>query len=192
MSAPSRMPRRALVVDDDPGICKYLREALESADWEAQVSADGEKAIQAVQDFSPTVVVLDLRMPKIDGLKVLAWIREHRLWTAVIILTGQGEMGDAIESCNQHVFRFLQKTVTPLAIVAACEEALDSYPDEVIAFCKWFAALPDPTKVVYQTASGRTVSAQQLMEEIQRQSPEGREFIRQVAAVAVELVTKRL
>ena len=82
--------------------------------------------------------------------------------------------------------------MSPLEIVAACEEALDSYPDEVIAFWKWFAALPDPTKVVYQTASGRTVSAQQLMEEIQRQSPEGREFIRQVAAVAVELVTKRL
>ena len=191
MSAQNKMARRALVVDDEPGICKYLREALESADWEAQVCADGKEAIQAVQDFSPAVVVLDLRMP-FDGLKVLAWIREHRPWTAVIILTGQGEMGDAIESCNQHAFRFLQKPMTPLAIVAACEEALDSYPDEVIAFCKWFAALPDPTKAVYQTASGRTVSAQQLMEEIQRQSPEGREFIRQVAAVAVELVTKRL
>ena len=192
MSAQNKMARRALVVDDEPGICKYLREALESADWEAQVCADGKEAIQAVQDFSPAVVVLDLRMPKVDGLEVLAWIREHRPWTAVIILTGHGTETDAIECCNKHAYRFFQKTVPPLEIVAACEEALDSYPDEVIAFWKWYAALPDPTKVVYQTVSGRTVSAQQLMQEIQRQSPDGRDFIRQVAAVAVELVTKRL
>lgn len=81
MSAPSRMPRRALVVDDELGICKQLREALESAHWEVQVCADGEKAIQAVQDFSPAVVVLDLRMPKVDGLRVLAWIREQPILT---------------------------------------------------------------------------------------------------------------
>ncbi len=180
MSAPSRMPRRALVVDDELGICKQLREALESAHWEVQVCADGEKAIQAVQDFSPAVVVLDLRMPKVDGLRVLAWIREH------------GTESDAIECCNKHAYRFLQKPVSPLTIVGTCEEALDSYPDEVIAFWKWFSALPDPNKVVYQTAAGRTVSAQQLMEEIQRQSPDGRDFIRQVAGVAVELMTKRL
>jgi DNA-binding NtrC family response regulator len=192
MSAQNSMPRRALVVDDELDICNQLREALESARWDVQICVDGKEAIQAVPDFSPTVVVLDLRMPKVDGTKVLAWIREQRPWTAVIVLTGHGTESDAIECCNKHAFRFFQKIVSPFVIVTACEEALDSYPDEVIAFYQWFAALPDPTKVVYHTASGRTISAQQLMEEIQRQSPEGREFMRQVAAVAVELVTKRL
>jgi DNA-binding NtrC family response regulator len=110
----------------------------------------------------------------------------------VIILTGHGTEEDAIKCCNQHAFRFLRKPCSPLEVAQLCHEALLSYPDPVVAFFRWFTALPDPTKVVYQTASGKSVSARDLLDAVQRQSPTGREFIQQVTGVAVELVMKRL
>ena len=110
----------------------------------------------------------------------------------MIILTGHGTEEDAIKCCNQHAFRFLRKPESPLEILQVCQEALASYPEPVVAFFHWFAALPDPSKVVYQTASGRNVSATELIDEVQRQSPTGRELIQQVMSVAVELVIKRL
>ena len=192
MSKSHELPRRALIVDDEAEICRQLREALEPEGWEVRLCGDGVQAIEDARQFCPTVVVLDLRMPKKDGLEVQAWLREHLPWTPVIILTGHGTEEDAIKCCNQHAFRFFRKPESPLVILEACEEALESYPDPVVAFSHWFAALPDPSKVVYQTASGMNVSATQLMDEVQRQSPTGREFIQQVTSVAVELVIKRL
>jgi CheY-like chemotaxis protein len=192
MSNANRIPRRALVVDDEEGICRQLREALESERWEVRVCIDGQQAIHAIPDFCPTVVVLDLLMPKVGGLVVQDWIRDNRPWTPVVILTGHGTEEDAIECCNQHAFKFLRKPVSPLQVAKVCEEALDSYPDPVVAFFRWFQSVPDPSQVIYQTVSGRKVSAGELMDEVQRQSDEGREFIRQVTGVAVELVIRRL
>lgn len=192
MSKPSKLPRRALVVDDEADICRQLREALEAECWKVCVAQDGEQAMAEVRDFRPTVVVLDLRMPKADGLEVHEWTREHYPWTPVIILTGHGDEDAAIACCNQHAFRFLRKPVSPVKVASICEEALDSYPDSVVAFFKWYQSVPDARKIMYRTASGRQISAQQLMEEVQRQSPEGREFIREVAGVAAELVARRL
>jgi DNA-binding response OmpR family regulator len=181
-----------LVVDDEVDICRQLREALETEGWEVHACSDGAQAIEAAHTFCPTVVVLDLRMPKKDGLEVQTWLSEQRPWTPVIILTGHGTEEDAIRCCNLHAFQFLRKPVSPLEIVRECETARASYPDPVVAFFHWYAALPDPNKVVYQTASGRNVSASELNDEVQRQSPTGREFIRRVTGVAVELVMTRL
>ncbi len=186
------LPRRVLVADDEPDICRQLREALEAGGWEVHDANDGDAASKAVADLHPTVVVLDLRMPKADGLVVHKQIKEERPWTPVIILTGHGDEDDAIECCNQHAFCFLRKPVSPIEIANICERALDSYPDSVVAFFSWFHSVPDPSQVVYRTASGQLISAQQLMEEVQRQSPQGREFIREVARVAAELVVRGL
>jgi DNA-binding NtrC family response regulator len=184
--------RRVIVVDDESDICRQLREAFEAKRWEVRVCEDGVAAEHEVTAFDPTVVVLDLRMPKKGGLEVLDFIRAARPWTQVVILTGHGTEEDAIRCVNKHAFRFLQKPIPPRQVVEAAEEAIQEVPEPVRAFQSWYYSLPDHDKVVYKTASGERVTAARLFDEVQRRTRTGREFLENVMAVAVELITERL
>ena len=154
----------------------------------AVMARDKEK----VEAFDPTVVVLDLRMPKRDGLDVLKDLRSSRPWTNVVIITGHGEEEDAIKCLNEGAFAYLKKVVSNEDLLEKCDLARQAVPETLLAFHKWYSALPDPDRVVYQTASSGTVTGRQLMEEIKKQSPIGREFLERVASTAAELVMKRL
>lgn len=192
MSKAHELPRRVLVVDDEREFCDQMREAFQQSGWEVFVAYDGLEAEKVALAKRPLAVVLDLRMPKRGGIDVLHRLRKDLPWTQVVVLTGHGTEEDAVECCNQHAFKFLRKAVSPFQVVDACAEALDSVPPPIAAFFKWYEALPDPERVVYQTASGRQVTATELRDSIEKQTPEGQEFIGQVSGVAVELIMKRL
>ena len=185
-------PKRVLIADDEQDLCKSWREILESEGWEVDVCFDGEAVRQKVEGFDPTVVVLDLRMPKRDGLDVLRDLRSSRPWTNVVIITGHGEEQDAICCLNEGAFAYLKKSVSRQDLLEQCEEARQAVPETLLGFHKWYSALPDPDRVVYQTASSGRVTGRQLMEEIRKQSPIGREFLELVASTAAELVVERL
>jgi DNA-binding response OmpR family regulator len=185
-------PKRVLLVDDAQEICKSWAEILESEGWAVAQCYDGEAAKEKTDTFDPTVVVLDLRMPKRDGIDVLKDLRSSRPWTNVVIATGHGEEDDAIKCLNEGAFAYLKKTVSREDLIEKCELARRAVPETLLAFHQWYNALPDPDRVVYQTASSGPVSGRQLMEEIQRQTPIAREFLELVAGTAAELVIQRL
>jgi two-component system, OmpR family, KDP operon response regulator KdpE len=74
---------RLLVVDDDPQIQRMLRSQLAVRDYEVQVVDNGPDALQAVVDFEPHLVLLDITMPGMDGLEVCRQIRE---WSSVPVI----------------------------------------------------------------------------------------------------------
>ena len=185
-------PKRVLLVDDDQKICETWAEVLESKGWKVEKCYDGESVAKCVETFDPTVVVLDLRMPKRDGIDVLKDLRSSRPWTQVVIITGHGEEEDAINCLNEGAFAYLRKVVSIDDLTEGCERARQAVPETLLAFRKWYSALPDPDRVVYRTASSQTVTGRQLMEEISKQSLIAREFLERVAGVAAELVIKRL
>ena len=184
--------RRVLLADDDQGICKSWKEVLEAEGWEVDTCFDGEAVAAKAEAFDPTVVVLDLRMPKRDGLDVLRDLHSARPWTNVVIITGHGEEPDAISCLNEGAFAYLKKVVSNQDLIEKCEQARQAVPETLLGFHRWYSALPDPDRVVYQTASSGRVTGRQLMEEIRKQSAIGREFLELVASTAAELVVKRL
>lgn len=192
MTQPIETVRRVLIVDDDQDVRQQLREAFEAKRWEVRIAQDGLEAEDRVTEFEPTVVVLDLSLPKKSGLEVLDFIRSVRPWIQVLMLSGHGDEDDVIRCINKHVYRFLERPVPPSQLVAAAEEAINEVPEPVRAFQSWFHALPDPDRVVYKTSSGQRMSAAQLFGEVQRRTPAGREFLNNVMAVAAELITERL
>lgn len=192
MHRPIEIAKRVLIVDDDQDICQSWAEVLESDGWEVQRCYDGESVAEQVEAFDPTVVVLDLRMPKRDGVDVLDDLRSSRPWTKVVIITGHGGEDDAIKCLNQGAFAYLRKVVSNHDLREKCELARQAVPETLLAFHKWYGALPDPDRVLYETASSQAVTGRQLMEEITKQSPIAREFLERVASVAIELVVKRL
>lgn len=117
---------RVLIVDDQQSLLEILQRWLASTGYDVQVACDGPEALALAKEQAFDVVVTDLRMPGLDGLEVLARLKESDPRTEVIILSGQGTMQDAIEALREgRAFDFLQKPLADLhELNAAIERAL--------------------------------------------------------------------
>src|SRR3984885_13778215 len=89
--------RSVLVVDDEPTIAEVVSRYLERAGYRTRVASDGVQAIEVAAHQRPDLVVLDLMLPRLDGLEVMRRLREHDPdRVAVILLTAKGEESDRV------------------------------------------------------------------------------------------------
>jgi CheY-like chemotaxis protein len=105
------LPGRVLLVDDERDLVQTLSERLQMRDMGSAVAYDGESALRLVQDDEPEVMIIDLKMPGIDGLEVLRKVKKIRPKIEVIILTGQGSAQDEAKCMELGAFGYLQKPV---------------------------------------------------------------------------------
>ena len=104
-------PARVLLVDDEREFVQTLSERLLLRDMGSAVAFDGESALKMLSEDEPEVMILDLKMPGIDGMEVLRRVKESQPEIEVIILTGHGNETDK-ETCMQlGAFAYLQKPV---------------------------------------------------------------------------------
>ena len=106
-----RRDRPVLVVDDDSGARALLRRMLESEGFEVVEAANGRMALDRLRDVSPSVVLLDLMMPEMDGFEFVAEFRRHEPWRAIpiIVVTAKDLSHDDRERLNGYVQKILQK-----------------------------------------------------------------------------------
>jgi DNA-binding response OmpR family regulator len=90
MEAPIAPTIKVLLVDDEEEFVRTMAERMELRGVAARIALNGEDALRAVADDPPDIMVLDLRMPDMDGLEVLQRVKEAQPEVAVIILTGLG------------------------------------------------------------------------------------------------------
>ena len=102
---------KVLLVDDEQDFVKSLSERLEMRELEARTAFNGDQALKAVKQEQPSVIVLDLRMPGMDGLEVLRLLKKAHPEVQVIILTGHGTEKDEAEAKRLGAFAYLQKPV---------------------------------------------------------------------------------
>src|SRR4029079_7473073 len=102
-----------LVVDDDPDILEYLQDFLSAEGFDVTTLADPTQAVDRVRDEVFHLVVLDLMMPKVSGLDLLAQIRAADDDIAVIILTGHPSVASDSASIQHDVSAYTHKPVTP-------------------------------------------------------------------------------
>jgi len=102
-----------LVVDDDQDIREYLQDFLHAEGYEVTPLADPTLAVEQIRDQVFHIVVLDLMMPKVSGLDLLAQIRAVDDDIAVIILTGYPSLETASASIAHDVSAYIQKPFTP-------------------------------------------------------------------------------
>ena len=100
---------RLLLVEDDPAMRTTLLRALTRLGWSVDLCADGSAAVAQWQQSRPDVVLLDLSLPGLDGLHVLAQARQSGLSTPVLILTARGTVGDRILGLNAGADDYLPK-----------------------------------------------------------------------------------
>ena len=106
-----QMPSKVLLVDDEREFVQTLSERLIMRDMGSAVAYDGESALNMVAEEEPEVMILDLKMPGIDGIEVLRKVKATRPDIEVIILTGHGSEADRAVCMELGAFAYLQKPV---------------------------------------------------------------------------------
>lgn len=105
------LPSKVLLVDDEREFVQTLSERLLMRDMGSAVAYDGESALNMIAEDEPEVMILDLKMPGIDGIEVLRRVKESRSEIEVIILTGHGSEADRETCMKLGAFAYLQKPV---------------------------------------------------------------------------------
>ncbi len=112
-----------LIVDDDADVLRAVGDYFEKLGYEVFREASGEAAVESFPRQQPDVVILDLRLPGMDGLQVLEELRRHD--AAVLLLTGHGDIATAVRAMQLGAENFLTKPVDMPLLAAAAARALE-------------------------------------------------------------------
>ena len=105
------VPSRVLLVDDEREFVQTLSERLQLREMGSAVAYDGESALNLVNEDEPEVMIIDLKMPGIDGLEILRQVKTTRPEIEVIVLTGHGSEADRKKCMELGAFAYMQKPV---------------------------------------------------------------------------------
>ena len=100
---------RVLVVDDDPAIRKIIADRMRAQGHEVEAAVDGEAALGAVAEFDPELVLLDMKMPKMDGFDVLEALRRTESPPQVVMITAHGNIERAVRAIQLGAADFIAK-----------------------------------------------------------------------------------
>ncbi len=123
------MKTRVLLVDDEEEFVQALAERLSIRDYDATVSLRGEDAIEKLRNYNFDVVVLDVRMPGMDGTDVLREMKRIKPLTEVIMLTGHATVETAIEGLKLGAYDYLLKPCETEDLVAKIDKAYEKKAD---------------------------------------------------------------
>jgi DNA-binding NtrC family response regulator len=117
---------RVLIVDDEGDFAQTLAERLRLRGFEALAAGGADEALARIHGgFEPEVVLLDLKMPGVDGLATLSLLKELDRRMEVILLTGHGSTTAAIEGMQRGLFDYLVKPVDIGALVERIRDAAE-------------------------------------------------------------------
>lgn len=106
-------PARVLIVDDEKNIRLTLTQTLLPMGLEVKTAITGEEAIECLLEQHFDLVLLDLRLPGMDGMAVLRWVREHQEQVPVALMSAHGDISTAVEAMKIGAVDFLQKPFSP-------------------------------------------------------------------------------
>ncbi|MBW3696764.1 response regulator transcription factor [Vibrio sp. T187] len=109
---------KILVVEDDPRLGEQIIETLESAGWVPELSQDGIDALYRATSEEWDAIVLDLGLPKLDGLTVLKGIRDENINTPVVILSARDTLTQRVEGLNAGADDYLTKPFEMVELIA--------------------------------------------------------------------------
>jgi two-component system, OmpR family, KDP operon response regulator KdpE len=125
MKSPSGTGAKAniLLVDDEPQIARVLKTSLSSQGYGIRTAADGEEALQMMEDWAPDLIVTDLRMPNVDGLELCRRVRTTSR-IPIIVLSVKGEETIKVEALDAGADDYVTKPFSMNELVARIRAAL--------------------------------------------------------------------
>lgn len=115
---------RVLVVDDEEALRTVLSTELKGEGYEVDTASDGDEAISIVQNKKFDLLLLDIKMPKVDGFEVLKFVKKGFPSVKVIMLTGFADLKNAIESKKLGAEDFVSKPYDLVDLLTTIERVL--------------------------------------------------------------------
>lgn len=101
--------KKILIVDDQKGVRRLLEELFKKDGWEVQLAADGKEAVERAEEFLPDIVLMDMKMPNMNGLEASRIILKKFNDLDIIMMTAYGEMDIVKEALDTGVKRCITK-----------------------------------------------------------------------------------
>jgi DNA-binding NtrC family response regulator len=117
--------RHVLIVDDERPVLMTLEALLKRHGYQVDTASTAAQGLKVLKSKSPTLVLLDLRLPDADGLEMLDRIKNEQPEVQVIILTAHDSLHNAIESIKRGAFHFISKPYAPEELLSLVEKALE-------------------------------------------------------------------
>ena len=118
------MKARILVIDDEEAVRSSVKMILEYEDYECLLASGGAEGVRVASRDAPDLVLLDVRMPQMDGLEVLARLRELPAPPPVVMLSGHGNVKTAVEATKLGAYDFIEKPPETERIMLVIRNAL--------------------------------------------------------------------
>ena len=116
---------RVLVVEDDRDIADVLRRSLDLDGYEVRLAGDGEAALSQAEVFEPDAVILDLGLPKLDGVAALRRMRDAGVRSRVLVLTTFADDAQVRDAVQAGAIGYLLKDISRADLLAATEESFE-------------------------------------------------------------------
>jgi DNA-binding NtrC family response regulator len=119
------MLHRILTVDDDPPSQRLLQVRVRSIGYQVSIAADGQEALAAIQQQTPSLILLDLEMPRMGGMELLRKLRQDNIDVPIIVITAHGSIERAVEAMREGAYDFLPKPFDPNHLKIVLRKALE-------------------------------------------------------------------
>jgi len=119
------MKPRLLVIDDEPDIRKTLKMTLEYEGFEIFTASSGNEGLERARLDRPDAILLDIKMPGLDGLEVLERLKAQSVDAAVLMISGHGDIADAVKATRLGAVDFLEKPLEQERLSLAIRNALE-------------------------------------------------------------------
>jgi two-component system response regulator VicR len=116
--------KKILICEDEADAVTYLNDKLKKDDYEVHTAVDGKEAIEKAKEVKPDLILLDIRMPKLDGLEVAKQIRKSDTHTKIIFITAFASPQLKQEAIKYNISDYIVKPTSNEEIVKAVESAL--------------------------------------------------------------------
>jgi two-component system NtrC family response regulator len=118
------MNKTILIVDDEKDLCAILSDALSQDHYRVVTAFNGKTALQLAKKEKPDLILLDIKMPGMDGLEVLRKIKKMKKEIVVIMFTGYGTLETAREAMKLGAYDYVTKPVDFLLLKSLVKEVL--------------------------------------------------------------------
>ena len=115
---------KILLVDDEPDVTRILSKRLGRRGYECQAAANGQEAVDAMAQFAFGVIIMDVKMPVMDGMSALQIIHSRWPKTQIILLSGHADMQLAVQAMTEGAFGYLMKPVDIDELLFKIEDAV--------------------------------------------------------------------
>ena len=178
---------RLLVVDDEKGIREALAQVFEYEGHDVRAAEDGPDALLTAESFHPDVIFMDVKMPGMDGLDVLARLRTECPGGLVVMISGHGTIETAIEATRSGAYDFLEKPLDTDRLLVTLRRAL-----ELKGLTDSIADLKSRVESRYEIV-GTSYQVRQVLDRVEKVAPtEARVLITGENGTGKELVARAI